>query len=75
MDPTLIAIVVVVALVLIVMGKTAVVVPQQNAYVVEFPFVEKIAYRHNLKSTRSILRNRSALLGTTSRSEWTGFST
>ena len=56
---------VVVALVLIVIGKTAVVVPQQNAYVVEYlgkyrktiqagfhiliPFVEKIAYRHNLK--------------------------
>ena len=65
MDPTLIAIAVVVALVLIVIGKTAVVVPQQNAYVVEYlgkyrktiqagfhiliPFVEKIAYRHNLK--------------------------
>ena len=61
----MIAIAVVVALVLIVIGKTAVVVPQQNAYVVEYlgkyrktiqagfhiliPFVEKIAYRHNLK--------------------------
>ena len=65
MDPTLITIAVVVALVLIVIGKTAVVVPQQNAYVVEYlgkyrktihagfhlliPFVEKITYRHNLK--------------------------
>ena len=62
---TLIATGVIVVLVLIVIGKTAVVVPQQNAYVVEYlgkyrqtiqagfhiliPFVEKIAYRHNLK--------------------------
>ena len=62
---TLIATAVVVVLVLIVIGKTAVVVPQQNAYVVEYlgkyrktiqagfhiliPFVEKISYRHNLK--------------------------
>ena len=54
-----------VVLVLIVIGKTAVVVPQQNAYVVEYlgkyrkmmqacfhiliPFVERIAYKHNLK--------------------------
>ena len=56
---TLIATGVIVVLVLIVIGKTAVVVPQQNAYVVEYlgkyrktiqagfhiliPFVEKIA--------------------------------
>ena len=61
----LIAAAVIAVLVLIVIGKTAVVVPQQNAYVVEYlgkyrktiqagfhlliPFVEKIAYRHNLK--------------------------
>ena len=61
----LIAAAVIAVLVIIVIGKTAVVVPQQNAYVVEYlgkyrktiqagfhiliPFVEKIAYRHNLK--------------------------
>ena len=64
MEP-LIAAGVVVVLVLVVIGKTAIVVPQQNAYVVEYlgkyrktmqagfhvliPFVERIAYRHNLK--------------------------
>ncbi len=53
------------ALVIFVLAKTAVVVPQQNGYVVErlgkysrtlragfhvlFPFVERIAYRHSLK--------------------------
>ncbi len=62
---TLIATAVFVALVLIVIAKTAIVVPQQNAYVVEYlgkyrktvqagfhiliPFVERIAYKHNLK--------------------------
>ena len=62
---TLIAIGVVVVLVFVVIGKIAIVVPQQNAYVVEYlgkyrktmqagfhiliPFVERIAYRHNLK--------------------------
>ena len=62
---TLIAVGVVVVLILVVIGKTAIVVPQQNAYVVEYlgkyrktmqagfhiliPFVERIAYRHNLK--------------------------
>ena len=62
---TLIATAVFVALVLIVIAKTALVVPQQNAYVVEYlgkyrktvqagfhiliPFVERIAYKHNLK--------------------------
>ena len=61
----LIAAGVVVVLVLVVIGKIAIVVPQQNAYVVEYlgkyrktmqagfhiliPFVERIAYRHNLK--------------------------
>ena len=61
----LIAAAVIAVLVIIVIGKTAIVVPQQNAYVVEYlgkyrktmqagfhiliPFVEKIAYRHNLK--------------------------
>ena len=56
---------IVVVLVLVVIGKTAIVVPQQNAYVVEYlgkyrktmqagfhiliPFVERIAYKHNLK--------------------------
>ena len=62
---TLIAAGVVVVLALVVIAKTAIVVPQQNAYVVEYlgkyrktmqagfhiliPFVERIAYRHNLK--------------------------
>ena len=56
---------VVVVLVLVVIRKIAIVVPQQNSYVVEYlgkyrktmqagfhiliPFVERIAYRHNLK--------------------------
>ena len=62
---TLIAAGVVVVLALVVIAKTAIVVPQQNAYVVEYlgkyrktmqagfhiliPFVERIAYKHNLK--------------------------
>jgi regulator of protease activity HflC (stomatin/prohibitin superfamily) len=62
---TLVAAGVVVVLVVLVIGKTAIVVPQQNAYVVEYlgkyrktmqagfhiliPFVERIAYKHNLK--------------------------
>ena len=62
---TLIAAGVVVVLALVVIAKTAIVVPQQNAYVVEYlgkyrktmqagfhiliPFVERIAYRHSLK--------------------------
>jgi regulator of protease activity HflC (stomatin/prohibitin superfamily) len=62
---TLVAAGVVVVLVVLVIGKTAIVVPQQNAYVVEYlgkyrktmqagfhiliPFIERIAYRHNLK--------------------------
>ena len=62
---TLIAAGIVVVLALVVIAKTAIVVPQQNAYVVEYlgkyrktmqagfhiliPFVERIAYKHNLK--------------------------
>src|SRR5262252_7138955 len=59
------AVIVIAVLVVIVLAKTATVVPQQSAYVVEylgrysrtlqagfhilFPFVERIAYKHNLK--------------------------
>jgi len=62
--PVVVAIVIAIAIV-IVLGKTAVVVPQQNAFVVEnlgkysrtlragfyilVPFIERIAYRHTLK--------------------------
>ncbi|MBW2691513.1 MAG: paraslipin [Deltaproteobacteria bacterium] len=62
---TLIAALAVVVVVIIVLVKTAVVVPQQNAFVIErlgkfsrtldagfhilIPFIERIAYRHNLK--------------------------
>ncbi|MAE94706.1 MAG: paraslipin [Deltaproteobacteria bacterium] len=62
---TLIGVGVVVALILVVVAKTAVVVPQQNAFVVErlgkysdtldagfhilMPFVDRIAYKHSLK--------------------------
>ncbi len=62
---TLIAVLVVVALVVFVIARTAVVVPQQRGYVIEYlgkysrtlqagfhilvPFVEKVAYRHTLK--------------------------
>ncbi len=62
---TMIAAVVVVLLVLIVIARTAIVVPQQSAYIVEYlgkyrktiqagfhilvPFVEKVAYKHSLK--------------------------
>jgi regulator of protease activity HflC (stomatin/prohibitin superfamily) len=62
---SLIAVVVIVVLVLLVIARTAVVVPQQSAYVVEnlgkysrtiqagfhilIPFVERVAYRHSLK--------------------------
>jgi len=62
---TMIAAVVVVLLVLIVIARTAIVVPQQSAYVVEYlgkyrktmqagfhilvPFVEKVSYKHSLK--------------------------
>jgi len=66
---TLIGIGVVVALVIFVIARTAVVVPQQNAYVVEnlgkysrtlnagfhilVPFIERIAYKHSLKEHAS----------------------
>ena len=62
---TLIVVVVLVALVLFLIARTAVVVPQQSAYVVEnlgkysrtlqagfhilIPFVERVAYKHSLK--------------------------
>ena len=62
---TLIVTTVVVVLVVMVIAKTAIVVPQQSAYVVEYlgkyrktikagfhiliPFVERVAYKHNLK--------------------------
>ena len=62
---TVVAAVVIAIVVLVVIARTAVVVPQQKAYVVEYlgkyrktlspgfhilvPFVEKVAYRHDLK--------------------------
>lgn len=62
---TLYAVAIIVILVVVVLSKTATVVPQQSAYVVEnlgrysrtihagfhilVPFIERIAYRHNLK--------------------------
>jgi regulator of protease activity HflC (stomatin/prohibitin superfamily) len=64
---TLVVVVVLVALALLVIARTAVVVPQQSAYVIEslgkfsrtvhagfhilVPFVERVAYRHSLKET------------------------
>jgi regulator of protease activity HflC (stomatin/prohibitin superfamily) len=67
MDGALIVLLVVAAFVLFVVFKTAVVVPQQSAYVVErlgryhatlnagfhllFPFIDVIRYRHSLKET------------------------
>jgi regulator of protease activity HflC (stomatin/prohibitin superfamily) len=65
MTPALVALLVLAVLVLIIVAKTAVVVPQQNAYVIErlgrysgtlgagfhvlLPFVDVIRYRHSLK--------------------------
>jgi len=65
MDPTFIAVLVIVFLIIVVIAKTAVVVPQQNGFVVErlgkysktlnagfhilIPFFERIAYKHSLK--------------------------
>ena len=65
METSLIAVGAIVLLVIIVIAKTALVVPQQNAYVVEYlgryrktleagfhiliPFVERVAYKHSLK--------------------------
>jgi regulator of protease activity HflC (stomatin/prohibitin superfamily) len=64
-DPALLVVVLVVGLVVLVIVKTAVVVPQQSAYVVErlgryqgtlnagfhilFPFIDAVRYRHSLK--------------------------
>jgi regulator of protease activity HflC (stomatin/prohibitin superfamily) len=66
---TLIGVGVVVALVVFVIAKTAIVVPQQNAFVVEnlgkysrtlqagfhilVPFIERVAYKHSLKEMAS----------------------
>jgi len=65
MDTGLFVFMVVAALAIVIIAKTAIVVPQQSAYVVQFwgkysrtlnagftiliPFVERIAYRHSLK--------------------------
>ena len=65
MDTSLIVVLAFALVVIIILWKTAVVVPQQSAYVVErlgkfsrkldagfhilFPFLDKIAYRHTLK--------------------------
>ncbi len=65
MDSFTIAVLAIVALVIVVIARTAVVVPQQNGFVIEslgrysrtlragfhilVPFVERIAYRHSLK--------------------------
>src|ERR1700676_3765806 len=67
MDPLVLVVVVLALLIIIVLVKTAVVVPQQNAFVVErlgtysgtlgagfhvlTPFVDVIRYRHSLKET------------------------
>ncbi len=69
MDAFTIAVLAVVALVIVVIARTAVVVPQQSGYVVEnlgkysrtlragfhilIPFIERIAYRHSLKERAS----------------------
>ena len=65
MDPVLIVLFILIVLVLVIVAKTAIVVPQQSAYVVErlgryhgtlgagfhvlLPFVDTIRYRHSLK--------------------------
>ena len=65
MDTTFIAVLVIVFLIIVIIAKTAVVVPQQNAFVVErlgkysktmnagfhilIPFFERVAYKHSLK--------------------------
>jgi len=65
MDTSLIVALVITLVIVIVLFKTAIVVPQQNAFVVErlgkfnrkldagfhilFPFIDKVAYRHTLK--------------------------
>ena len=61
------------AVVIFVIAKTAVVVPQQNAFVIErlgkfsrvlsagfhilIPFIERIAYKHTLKEQAVLIRN------------------
>ena len=75
-------------LAIIIFAKTAIVVPQQSAYVVErlgkfagtlgagfhilVPFVDVIRYRHSLKEQSSTFPRRSASRATTCRSAWTG---
>ena len=65
MDPVLVVLFILIVLVLVIVAKTAIVVPQQSAYVVErlgryhgtlgagfhvlLPFVDTIRYRHSLK--------------------------
>ena len=65
MDTSLIVALAVVVVIVIILFKTAVVVPQQNAYIVErlgkfsrkldagfhilIPFMERVAYKHTLK--------------------------
>src|SRR5262245_18973307 len=65
MDTLTIAVLAIAALVIVVIARTAIVVPQQNGFVVEslgkysrtlragfhilVPFIERIAYRHSLK--------------------------
>ncbi|MCE2541371.1 MAG: paraslipin, partial [Acidobacteria bacterium] len=65
MDAGFIVALVLALVVIVVIAKTAVVVPQQNAYIIEnlgkysrtlesgfallIPFVERVAYRHSLK--------------------------
>jgi regulator of protease activity HflC (stomatin/prohibitin superfamily) len=65
MDTVLIAVIAAVVVVVFVLAKTAIVVPQQSAYIVEyvgkysrtlqagfhilFPFIERVAYKHTLK--------------------------
>ncbi|HET7609539.1 MAG TPA: stomatin-like protein [Gammaproteobacteria bacterium] len=65
MDTVLVAVIAAVVVVVFVLAKTAIVVPQQSAYIVEyvgkysrtlqagfhilFPFIERVAYKHTLK--------------------------
>jgi len=76
---------------LIILAKTAVVVPQQSAYVVErlgkysntleagfhvlVPFLDAIRYKHTLKEQAWMFPSRSASQRTTFRSVWTAFCT
>ena len=87
----LVALLILTFLVLIIVAKTAVVVPQQSAYVVErlgrfhgilnagfhvlLPFVDVIRYRHSLKETAVDIPARSASRATTCRSASTACST